>query len=55
MPQEWVVTVLISIPKKGNWHCCNWWGIALLDMKDNMVGSDSGGLQKLESQCGLRR
>jgi len=33
VPQEWVDAILIPIPKKENFHCCdNWRGIALLDV-----------------------
>ena len=32
VPHEWEGTILISIPNKGNLHCCdNWRGLALLD------------------------
>ena len=63
VPQEWVDSILIPIPKKGNLCCCdNWRGIALLDVMGKVMARViQGRLQKLaervlpESQCGFRR
>ena len=38
VPQEWVHTILIPIPKEGNLsNCENWSGIALLEVIEKIV------------------
>ena len=38
VPQEWMDTILIPIPKKGNLHICdNWYGISLLEVMGKVM------------------
>ena len=61
--KEWVDSILIPIPKKGNLRSCdNWHGISLLEVMEKVVARIiQGRLQKLaerelpESQCGFRK
>ena len=63
VPQDWVDSVLVPIPKKGDLSSCdNWRGIALLDVVGKAVARlVQTRLQVLaeqvlpESQCGFRR
>ena len=63
VPKEWVDSILILIPKKGNLRRYdNWHGISLLEVMGKVVARIiQGRLQKLaerelpESQCGFRK
>ena len=63
VPKEWVDSILIPIPKKGNLRSCdNWRGISLLEVMGKVVARIiQGKLQKLaerelpESQCDFRK
>ncbi len=63
VPQDWVDSILVPIPKKGDLsRCDNWRGISLLDVVGKAVARlVQTRLQKLaervlpESQCGFRR
>ena len=62
VPQDWVNTEIIPIPKKGELSSCdNWRGIALLDVVGNMFGrlilnrfQTLTAVELPESQCGFR-
>ena len=61
VPQEWVDSILVPVPKKGDLSLCdNWRGIALLDVVGKVVARViQSRLQSLaetvlpESQCGF--